>query len=140
MPRASSPVSVYTVSSSDSDDYAPSDTPPSKKRRISHAKSRTANGVGLKAKQAVAGATVKSGKAEQAGKGGKAAVMDVEDAASCISRPHAAAYHLTGRVQEVQEALLSWFEDVRWVSLPGLGVATWTRHIRLETLPDGGMG
>lgn len=105
MPRAASPASVYTVSSSDSEDYAPSDSPPpAKKRRVS-SKSAPVGKRMTKTAGNVIGSRAK-------GKPGE--VADIEDVdVVCISRPHGEGYHATDKVEGVQGALLSWFEGVR---------------------------
>lgn len=38
-------------------------------------------------------------------------VGDIED----LVRPHASSYHSTADVASAQDALLNWFEEVRWV-------------------------
>jgi hypothetical protein len=105
MPRATRPASVYTVSSSDSEDYAPSDSPPpAKKRRVS-SKSAPVGKRTAKTAGTVTGSRAK-------GKTGE--VADIEDVdVVCIRRPHGEGYHATDKVEGVQEALLSWFEGVR---------------------------
>ena len=106
MPRAASPSSAYTVSSSESDDYAPSASPPpAKKRKVASKPVRRASTAG--------GISKSQGRASAPG------VVDLDDAAGpCVIRPHGVAYHATDKVQGVQEALLSWFEDVRCASPP----------------------
>ena len=97
--RASTPASVYSVSSAESDDYAPSlSPPPTKKRRIVKKTTTAIKRTSVKASltQATTGADI----------------VDLEDAAGVV-RPHSASYHSTEKVQGVQEALLSWFEAVR---------------------------
>jgi A/G-specific adenine glycosylase len=90
MPRASSPGSVYSVSSGEASDNAPEPAPPvrpTKRARL-------------------------SGPAQKNPKS-KAEVDDIEDAGTTIQRPHTTSYHIVEGIVELQQDLLDWFEVVR---------------------------
>jgi len=90
--RASSPGSVYSVSSGEASDFAPASDPeevirPIKRARLSGPKS-------IKTK------VVKD-------------EVDIEDVGIHVPRPHSSGYHSTADVAGLQPELLNWFEEVR---------------------------
>lgn len=96
MPRASSPGSVYSVSSGEVSDCAPepaSPTRPTKRARLS----------GPAQNQSKPKSTARA----------KEEVDDIEDAGISIPRPHASSYHAVDGIVELQQDLLDWFEVVR---------------------------
>lgn len=103
--RKSSPGSVYTISDSEVDDYAPegssSPAPETSKRAV---KARPTPSI-VKGK----------GKAKVGGTKRKASESDIEDgpAGLNVERPHNTNYHSIGDVAELQEDLLRWFEEAR---------------------------
>ena len=96
--RASSPGSVYSVSSGEASDFGPASDPeeeverPIKRARLSGP-----------AKNVTRKKPVKNA----------AGLIDIEDAGNHISRPHASAYHATADIAKLIPDLLSWFEGVR---------------------------
>lgn len=96
MPRASSPGSVYSISSGETSDYAPESTEttrPTKRARLSGtAQNKPKARIGSKVKQDI---------------------DDIEDAGPSILRPHASSYHSVEGIVERQKDLLDWFEVVR---------------------------
>lgn len=102
MARASSPGSVYTVSSDEASDYAPESSHSgraAKRPRISGSKRK----LSVKASKPIACAAL----------GAKAETDDIEDSLQYVHRPHASGYHAVDRVAELQQDLLNWFERVR---------------------------
>lgn len=105
LPKSSSP-SVYSVSDSDSSDYAPS---VSETKRSSFKRKRAAP-VSTKSRAKttiVKGARGKSIAIDN--------LEDIENLGSTISRRHGMEYHSVGKIVDGKESLLSWFERVRWV-------------------------
>lgn len=103
MGRASSPGSVYTVSDSESEPYAPEGSSSPRKaggKRVVKARSTIQTKGKDKAK---------------AGVKRKADESDIEDVpiGLAVARPHSKEYHAVGAVAGLQEELLSWFEGVR---------------------------
>ncbi|KIR55896.1 A/G-specific adenine glycosylase [Cryptococcus gattii Ru294] len=103
LPKSSSP-SVYSVSDSDSSDYAPS---VSETKRSSFKRKRAAP-VSTKSRAKttiVKGARGKSIAIDN--------LEDIENLGSTISRRHGMEYHSVGKIVDGKESLLSWFERVR---------------------------
>ena len=107
-PNSSSP-SIYSVSDSDSSDYAPS---------VSETKRSS-----IKRKRAAPASTksrTKTTIVKQA-RGKSKAVDDIEDIdnlGATVSRRHGMDYHSVDKIVDEKESLLEWFECVRWVE-PG---------------------
>ncbi|KAE8537690.1 hypothetical protein D1P53_005746 [Cryptococcus gattii VGV] len=103
LPKSSSP-SVYSVSDSDSSDYAPS---VSETKRSSFKRKRAAP---VSTKNRAKTTMVKGAR-------GKSITIDnledIEDLGSTISRRHGMEYHSVDKIIDGKESLLSWFERVR---------------------------
>lgn len=91
--RASSPGSVYSVSSGEASDFAPVSDAEEVPRPIKRARL--------------------SGPSKSIKKKPVKDQVDIEDAGIYISRPHSSAYHTTTDIAKLQSDLLSWFEEVR---------------------------
>jgi adenine-specific DNA glycosylase len=90
--RASSPGSIYSVSSGEASDFAPASDPEEVVRPIKRAR--------LSGPKSIKKKVVKD-------------EVDIEDVGIHISRPHSSAYHSTADVAKLQTDLLAWFEEVR---------------------------
>nr|KIR87566.1 hypothetical protein I308_01588 [Cryptococcus tetragattii IND107] len=103
LPKSSSP-SVYSVSDSDSSDYAPS---VSETKRSSFKRKRAAP---VSTKSRTKATMVKGAR-------GKSIAIDnledIEDLGITISRRHGMEYHSVDKIVDGKESLLSWFERVR---------------------------
>jgi len=90
--RASSPGSVYSVSSGEASDFAPASDPEEVVRPIKRAR--------LSGPKSIKKKVVKD-------------EVDIEDIGIHVSRPHSSGYHSTADVAGLQTELLAWFEEVR---------------------------
>jgi len=90
--RASSPGSVYSVSSGEASDLAPASDPEEVVRPIKRAR--------LSGPKSIKKKVVKD-------------EVDIEDVGIHVYRPHSSAYHSTADITKLQSDLLDWFESVR---------------------------